>query len=100
MVRGKSAKFLYTGNRYGCSNRLASAKERDTMKKVLGITIQRKTKQWNFETVGDEKHIEEWRADGVQIDEVVNKIPEWIVIAGMSRIWCFFQNLFWIPIVR
>jgi hypothetical protein len=70
------------------------------MKKVLGITIQGKTKQWNFQTVGDEKYLKEWQDDGIEIHEIINTVPEWVVMAGLDKIWYFFQNLFWVPIVR
>ena len=34
----------------------------------------------------------DWRADGLEIDEIVNVIPEWAVAAGLLRPWVQVQD--------
>lgn len=63
-------------------------------KKLLSISIKGKTKNWSFNFYGDSKYLDEWREDGLEIDEVVNTIPEWIVMLGLTKGWIFFQDIF------
>ena len=64
------------------------------MKRVFGITVKGNNKTWCFDFDGDPKYLDEWRADGLQVDPVVNIIPKWIVDIGLLKIWCFFQDIF------
>ena len=63
-------------------------------KKLLSLSIKGKEKTWSFNFYGDTKYLKDWRNDGLEIDEVINTIPDWIVYMGFSRIWIFFQDLF------
>lgn len=64
------------------------------MKKLYMLYIRGKRKEWGFEILANPKHVEDWRADGLRVDEIVNTIPEWWVDAGFSvSLWCFFQDL-------
>lgn len=44
------------------------------MIKLLSITVQGINHIWSFEFEGDDKFIEEWREDGLEIDEIVAEI--------------------------
>lgn len=44
------------------------------MVKLLSITVKGKTKTWCFEFEGDDQYIEEWREDGLEIDEIVGEL--------------------------
>ena len=61
--------------------------------KLLEISIQGKSKKWAFITKGDPKYIEEWRNDGLEINVIENMIPEFVVDMGLTRIYCFFQDV-------
>lgn len=61
--------------------------------KLLGINVKGKNKKWGFHFYGDPKYIEEWRADGLDITEIENVIPAWIVDLGLLRPWCFVQDV-------
>lgn len=63
-------------------------------KKLLSITVRGKHRTWEFEFLGDPQYLAEWRADELNIDEVCNVIPEWVVNAGLLKPWCFLQDLF------
>jgi hypothetical protein len=63
-------------------------------KKLYSLSIRGRQHSWNFHVYVDPKYVPEWRADGIEIDEVCNTIPEWVVNAGLLRPWCFFQDLF------
>lgn len=63
-------------------------------KKLLSITVKGKNKDWSFNFYGEEKYLNEWRADGLEIDEVENIIPAWVIDIGMLKPWCFFQDIF------
>lgn len=63
------------------------------MTRRLSITVQGQRKTWSFCFDGDLRHLDEWRADGLEIDEVVNTIPAWVVGMGLTRPWCFVQDI-------
>lgn len=65
------------------------------MKKLYSLDVRGNRKKWSFQIWADPKHVEDWRGDGLRIEEIVNTIPEWWVNAGFSvHLWCFFQDLF------
>ena len=64
----------------------------------LQITVRGREKQWGFMFDGDTRHLADWRADGLEIDEIINTIPEWVVDIRMLKPWCFMQDIlfgFW-----
>ncbi len=63
------------------------------MKRQLSITVRGREHEWNFHFDGDPKHLEEWRADGLQVDEIYNSIPEWLP-SWLMRPWCVIQDIF------
>lgn len=69
------------------------------MRNIYVINIKGKEKEWSFHTVLDDKYINEWVNDGIEIYEPIHMIPDWVVTLGLTRVWCFFRNLFWIPVV-
>lgn len=62
--------------------------------KLLCINVQGKHSRWGFSFYGDPKHIEAWRADGLDVFEVRNTVPGWVAVLGLARPWCFVQDVF------
>ena len=62
--------------------------------KVLSITVKGKNKTWGFNFYGDPKYLADWRADGLQVDEVVGSIPVWAVELGLTKLWFRLQDIF------
>ncbi len=62
------------------------------MRKNIEVTIRGKQKTWGFVFKADPKHLDEWRADGLEVDEVLNIIPQWAQRIGLTRIWCAVQD--------
>lgn len=62
------------------------------MKRTLSITVRGKHKTWCFNFKGDPKYLAEWEADGLEVYELLNTIPEWAVNMGLTRIWCRVQD--------
>lgn len=65
-----------------------------SLKKRYCLEISGQNHTWLFEVLVDPKYIKEWRQDGIEISELCNTIPEWIVEAGLTKVWCFFQDIF------
>jgi hypothetical protein len=61
--------------------------------KQMMIEVRGKRKSWSFPFYGDPKYLAEWRADGLEVNEVYNTIPYWVVECGMARPWCFVQDV-------
>ena len=55
-------------------------------------TVQGKHHEWRV-TVAEES-VADMRDDGIEVLEIVNTIPAWVVDAGFSRVWVFAQD-FW-----
>jgi len=63
-------------------------------RKLLLLHVRGDEKSWSFEFYGDPKYIPEWQADGLEVWEVCNVVPEWVVSIGMTRPWVFMQDIF------
>lgn len=63
-------------------------------KKLCNITIRGREKTWGFHSMLDTRYLDEYRADGLEIDELVNVIPLWVARYGLVRPWCFLQDIF------
>lgn len=64
------------------------------MKKLMTVTVRGKAKTWGFAFYGDPRHIEAWRADGLDVVLIENVIPAWVADLGLVRPWCFLQDVF------
>lgn len=63
-------------------------------KKLLSVTVKGTENTYSFNFVGDTKYLQEWRDDGLIIDEVLNVIPVEVVNAGWLKPWIFLQDVF------
>lgn len=69
------------------------------MKSTLQIVVKGRTKTYAFNFVGDPKHIPEWQSQGLDIEEVLNTVPEWVVSIGLTKPWCRAQDIWrWLRI--
>lgn len=58
------------------------------------VRVRGKEHEWDFNFYGNPRYIEEWRADGLEVYEIANRIPAWIVDIGLLRPYVFLQDLF------
>ena len=63
-------------------------------KKLLSVTVKGNEKKYCFNFYGDPKYIPEWEADGLEVVEILNTIPIWVVDAGLTKPWIFMQDIF------
>ena len=61
--------------------------------KMAFIEIIGKSATWCITAPMSEIQIESMRNDGVDVHEVMNQIPEWAVELGLTRVWCFMQDV-------
>jgi hypothetical protein len=64
------------------------------VKRVYAITVIGKAHKWLFLVEEDPRYLQEWLDDGLDISLVVNIIPEWVVNLGLTKVWCFLQDIF------
>jgi hypothetical protein len=62
--------------------------------KLMSITVKGKNHTWSFDTYADPVYLDEWLDDGLEIYEVSNSIPMWVVEYGLVKPWCFMQDIF------
>jgi hypothetical protein len=75
-------------------NRRGNYGVHEMSKKLLSIAVKGKTAWWGFDFYADPKHLQEWRDDGLDIVEIENTIPMWVVDFGLTKQWCFLQDVF------
>lgn len=63
-------------------------------KVLMSVTVCGKEKTWSFNFYGDPKYLPEWWEDGLPIGVIENTIPVWVANLGMTRVWCFMQDVF------
>ncbi len=72
---------------------LVACRRGDKMKRRLSINVRGKSgAMFGFQFYGDPKYLDEWRAEGFEIDEVLNTVPVWAARLGLARIWCRAQD--------
>jgi hypothetical protein len=60
--------------------------------KLYGLDIRGKEHEWSFPVWVDPQYVEEWRADGLHIDEILNTIPEDVKELGLLHLWIWLQD--------
>lgn len=68
------------------------------MKRLYSITIHGKHKTWSHLVWANPEHVADWREDGIEVDEVVAVVPEWVNSIGLTRPWCWLQRVGLIPL--
>lgn len=63
------------------------------MKQRYSLVVRGNEHAWTFDVDALHSHVEDWRADGLEVNEIVNTIPEWLP-AALIRSWCFLQDCF------
>ena len=63
------------------------------MKQKISITVKGRNSSWSFQFLGDPKHLAQWRADGLEVAEVLNTVPQWAVQLGLLKPWVRIQDI-------
>lgn len=58
-------------------------------------TIRGHEHEWRVEV--SEDSVEDMRADGIEVLEIVNSIPAWAMDAGLGRVWMLTQDIWDAP---
>jgi hypothetical protein len=58
---------------------------------MLTLKVRGRHSEWSFAIEGDERMLADWRADGLDVDEVTNVIPAWLP-AVLIRPWCWVED--------
>ena len=62
------------------------------MKKHYSITVKGRRKTWSFDVLLNSRYLDDYRGDGLIIDEVVNTVPEWLWWR-LVKPWCLAQDV-------
>jgi hypothetical protein len=63
------------------------------MTRLYSITIQGTRRTWNHLVWAKPEHAEEWRQDGIEVDEVLYIVPDLVQSMGLTRPWCWLQKI-------
>lgn len=64
------------------------------MKKQLSMTVKGKNHTWCFDILVDERYVQDWLDDGLNIVAIENTIPMLVNEIGLTHIWVYMQDLF------
>lgn len=62
--------------------------------KLLSLSVKGHHNEWVFHFYGNPEHIPFWREDGLDVVEVCNTIPVWVVNLGLTKVWVVLQDVF------
>ena len=68
------------------------------MKHLYTLTVHGTHRTWSHLIWANPEHAEDWRQDGIEVDEVIAIIPETINRMGLTRPWCWLQRVGLIPL--
>ena len=64
-------------------------------KKLHTVTVYDKQGMpFSFHTYVETKYVAEWQQRGIEIYPLENVIPVWVVSLGLTKPWCFVQDVF------
>ena len=68
-------------------------------KRLYSLTVRGKQHEWCFDVrVADPRYLKLWRDDGLEIDEIANTFPQWVEQLGLTKPWCWLQDVGIIPL--
>ena len=62
------------------------------MKRTYSIEVKGRAHTWGLTVKAKPEHADDWRADGLDVWEVLNRVPVWAHQLGLTRIWCAVQD--------
>ncbi len=62
------------------------------MKNKYSITVRGRWHEWAFPVRATPEHAEEWRQDGLIVDEILHEIPQWIMNIGLGGLWMWIDE--------
>lgn len=63
--------------------------------KRYSVIVKGKDKTWSFTVHAKSQWVDDWRDDGLEVSEVLNVVPAWAVTLGLTKIWCFVEDIFY-----
>jgi hypothetical protein len=49
--------------------------------------------EYSFTVIADIRYLKEWQQNGIEIFLLENSIPIWAVNVGLTKVYCFFQDI-------
>lgn len=62
-------------------------------KKRYSLMVRGRTKQWSFDLWAAPEHVEDWREDGLIVDELIATAPQWAFDIGIGRLWMWVDEI-------
>ncbi|GIW32420.1 MAG: hypothetical protein KatS3mg071_2594 [Meiothermus sp.] len=60
--------------------------------RLYQLEVRGQHKTWGWYRWGTPEHAADWRADGLEVTEVLNVIPTWVVRLGLTRLWVRLED--------
>lgn len=67
------------------------------MQKLYQVAVKGKRHKWAFNFWSDDYEAD-WEEDSLMVCQVVNTVPQWITSIKLTKIWCWLQDKFIIPL--
>ena len=63
------------------------------MKRRYAIIVKGNQHTWSFSVWAEPEHVDDWREDGLEVDEIINTVPLWVP-APLRKWWILAQDIF------
>jgi len=63
------------------------------MSRRASVEIRGKQRTWAVDWYASQQQIDDMREDGIDVLEIENSVPAWVVDAGLLRPYVFIQDL-------
>lgn len=57
------------------------------------IHVRGRESEWGVVSDMNQDQIDSMRADGIEVGELANIVPAWAADLGLTRPWCFVQDV-------
>jgi hypothetical protein len=64
------------------------------MRKSVTLSVRGKRSEWAIDCHMSQGQIDAMNEDGIEVFELHHSIPMWAVDLGLTRPWCFVQDVF------
>ena len=65
-------------------------------KQLYCVNVRGRTTEWSFPVWSIPEYVQQWRDDGLIVDEIVNTVPLWVVNLGLLDVWVWLQDRGWL----
>lgn len=61
--------------------------------KQYSLLVRGKYKEWSFPIYAEPQHVRDWQEDGLELDELLYVVPQWVASVGLTGLWMKIKDI-------